>query len=183
MRPSERSRKNRNTTGSSSRDEPVFLVIGRVRRPFGLKDEWFFKVITDFPERLVVGKKIYLGEDKQPYLLKTIKTSPKDVRLSFEPEIPHDMPIQNEFLYVKSADLPSLSEGRYYHHQVIGMQVMDEQEKVIGTISEILETGANDVYIIRDQDGKEILLPAISTVIRNFNIKKRTMVVKIPEWK
>ncbi len=182
MRLKERSKKKLNTTGSSLSDEPVFLAIGRLRRPFGLSDEWLFKIMTDFPDRLILGKELYLGRQKQAHTIKTIVISNQYSRISLCPAIEHDKPYQNEILYVKADEVPPLPNGQYYHHQVIGLRVEDENGASLGVLAEILETGANDVYVIRPPEGKEILIPAIGSVVKTVNLKDRLMVVKIPEW-
>jgi 16S rRNA processing protein RimM len=182
MQPAGRSNRGKKRTGSSDHDEPVFLVIGRIRRPFGLKDEWLFQVMSDFPERLVPGKLVYLGQKKQSLHIRTIKDTHKDYIVSFAPVIPHTAPVQNQLLYITADDLPPLAAGLFYHHQVIGIDVSDENGSLVGTLVEILGTGANDVYVIKKLDGNELLLPAIDSVIKHIDPEKKKMVVKIPEW-
>ena len=63
------------------------------------------------------------------------------------------------------ADLPPLPDGDYYHHQVIGLDVVDEAGRLLGKVTEILETGANDVLLVRSEAGREILLPMIDDVV------------------
>ena len=55
--------------------------------------------------------------------------------------------LRNQILYVRTADLPPLPDGDYYHHQVIGLNVVDEAGRLLGKVTEILETGANDVLV------------------------------------
>jgi 16S rRNA processing protein RimM len=57
-----------------------------------------------------------------------------------------------------------------------------ENGEEIGTVTEIMETGANDVYVVTDKAGKEILLPAIDSVIIRVDLSEKQMVVKPPEW-
>jgi 16S rRNA processing protein RimM len=177
-----RSETGKKSAGSSDHGEPVFLVIGRIRRTFGLKDEWLFQVISDFPERLIPGKCVYLGQKKQPLQIRAVKRTHKDYIIRFEPGIGHESPIQNELVYITTGNLAPLKEGFFYHHQVVGIEVFEEDGSLVGTLVEILETGANDVYVVKGPGGKELLLPAIETVIKCIDPEKKKMVVKIPEW-
>jgi len=78
---------------------------------------------------------------------------------------------------VDSQDLPELPEGEFYHHQLIGLQVFDPQGNEIGILQNILETGANDVYLIKNSDAKEILIPALLDLIKKIDIENKTMII------
>jgi len=81
---------------------------------------------------------------------------------------------------VEAHSLPSLPEGHYYHHQIIGMQVYEE-ETLLGEISEILATGANDVFVILQADGSERLIPNIPEVVLKIDLAENQMHVKLME--
>ena len=69
--------------------------------------------------------------------------------------------------------------GTIYEHELIGFNVVDEHDNPLGELVEILETGANDVYVVRDESSKEILLPAIPSVILDVEASSRTMRVHL----
>ena len=75
--------------------------------------------------------------------------------------------------------LPELPEGEYYHHQLLGLNVITDDGRELGALVDILETGANDVYTVRDADGTEILLPAIPPVILDISLVDRQMRVHL----
>lgn len=83
-------------------------------------------------------------------------------------------------VYLPSSILEKLPDGEYYYQDIIGIDVYSEEGAYIGKIESILPTGSNDVYVCRGE-GKEILLPAISHVIKNIDINQRIMTVKIPD--
>jgi len=87
---------------------------------------------------------------------------------------------RNEPVWVPAADRPPLPPGQYYHHELLGCQVVDEEQGTIGTLVEILSTGANDVYVVQRISGREVLLPAIASVILETNLNERTIRVHIP---
>ncbi|HEY3340909.1 MAG TPA: ribosome maturation factor RimM [Anaerolineae bacterium] len=82
---------------------------------------------------------------------------------------------------IRTHELPKLGEGEYYSHDLVGLHVVDETEQTVGEIREVLATGSNDVYIITMPDGKELLLPAIESVIRKIDLVTRVMNVVIPD--
>jgi 16S rRNA processing protein RimM len=71
---------------------------------------------------------------------------------------------------VLAKDVP-LPAGQHYKHELLGLQVFDEEGKPLGELVEILETGANDVYVVVDSTGREILLPAIPAVILDLDVE------------
>lgn len=77
-------------------------------------------------------------------------------------------------------ELPALPEGHYYHHQLLGLAVY-EQDTLLGTLTEILETGANDVYVVVEPGGKELLLPVIPSVILQYDLHNKRIDVIVPE--
>ena len=83
-------------------------------------------------------------------------------------------------VYLSKSILKKLPEGEYYFQDIIGMNVFSENGKFIGNIESIFSTGSNDVYVCRAPD-REILLPAISDVIKHIDIQQRIMTVIIPE--
>jgi len=97
-------------------------------------------------------------------------------------ETPEDAgKLRNQWVYIKAKDAPPLPEGKIYQYELIGFKVVDENDNPLGELAEILETGANDVYIVRDDSGKEILLPNISSVILDLDTGARLMRVHLLE--
>lgn len=174
----------RDATGSLPTGEPVFLAVGLIRRPHGVKGEVVMDVLTDFPERLVVGRRVYLGEAHRPTRIRSVRPADRAVLIAFEGFEDRDqvLELRNTYLYVRSDELPPLPEGEYYHHQLLGLQVVDAQGQGLGILVEILETGANDVYVVRSESGEEILLPAIEGVILEVDLEGRRLVANPPEW-
>jgi 16S rRNA processing protein RimM len=83
-------------------------------------------------------------------------------------------------LYIEKAELPELEDGAYYWFDLIGVNVYTSDDRYIGRIDSIIETGANDVYVVKDAD-KEILVPALESVVRSIDIESKIMRVELPE--
>jgi 16S rRNA processing protein RimM len=75
--------------------------------------------------------------------------------------------------------MPELSDGEYYWNEVIGLQVVTEDDRVLGRIETVFPTGSNDVYVCRSPEGREILLPAIVDVVRAIDRERGVMVVRL----
>ena len=173
-----------NNTGSPAPGEPVFVIVGQLRKPHGVQGEILMETLTDFPQRLRAGKTIYIGENHKPMEIKTRRAVAKGLLLTFDGFNDCDQVavLTNSGVFVRTDDLPPLPEGEYYHHQLMGLSVIDEAGVKLGEIVEIIETGANDVYVVRSAEGKEILLPAITEVLLKVDLAAGSMLVRPPEW-
>ena len=77
-------------------------------------------------------------------------------------------------------DSELLPPDTYFHYDLIGLEVREEGGAVLGNIIEVIETGANDVYVIHSEGEKDILIPAIFSVVTNVDISSGLMVVNLP---
>jgi|WetSurMetagenome_2_1015567.scaffolds.fasta_scaffold37795_4 16S rRNA processing protein RimM len=170
--------------GSSKPGEPQFLVVGKFRRPHGLYGEIAMEIFTDFPERLIKGKYIYIGENHDPLIILKVRSHQDLMLLYFEGLDQREKVnfLTNQLAYVITSDLPNLPEGYFYHHQMIGLTVKDNLGTVLGKLEEILKTGANDVFVIIKADGKELLIPAIESVLLDVDLEKRELIVVPQVW-
>ena len=170
-----------NNTGSLSNDEPVFVIIGKFRRPHGLKGEIVMTVLIDFPELIHQGKMIYVGERHHPYEVRSTRWHGGDLLVALEglPDRTSVEIYRNIMVYMKADDIPELPEGEYYIHQLVGLEVITDQGQILGKIKEILVTGANDVYLVESEGGKDILLPAIEQVVLDINHDQGKILVHI----
>lgn len=169
-------------TGSPT-GEPLYLSVGFLRRPHGVKGEIVMDLHTDFPERMKSGRKLFIGEERQPVTLTSVRPHQSGLLVKFKGvETPEQAgKFRNQWVYVKKSDLPPLSEGQLYQFELLGFLVVDEDGNPLGELVEILETGANDVYVVRDDSGREILLPNIPSVILDLEPASRTMRVHLLE--
>ncbi len=173
-----------NSTGSSNSGEPEFIIVGKIGRPHGVKGEMTFQPMTDYPQRLVAGKVLLLGKARKKYKIVSIREKGQDYILTLEGiESREDAQlITNQLAYVPLASLPPLPEGEFYHHELLGMRVIDTAGSELGILAEILETGANDVYVVVSESGEELLLPVIPSVILEIDSKARCMTVQPQDW-
>jgi 16S rRNA processing protein RimM len=155
-------------------DTVVYLVVGKFRRPHGLRGEMIMEVITDFPERLRSGVQVFVGEKHTEQIIHTRRRYGDDLLIALEgfqnPEQAGEL--RNELVYVRSDMIPALPDGEFYQHQLLGLRVIGDDGQELGHLEQILETGANDVYLVRSESGAELLLPVIDQVILGIDLPK-----------
>lgn len=170
--------------GSSMPDEPHFVCIGKIHRSHGIQGEVVFLPLTDFPERIRRGKRVYISEEHIPAVIQSVRKKPPFLLIHFDlfSDERQTEWTKNKFVYVSVQDLPELPAGEYYFHQLIGLDVVSPDQVHVGILREILETGANDVYVIQRDNGKEELIPAIPQFVKKILIDEKKIIIEMPEW-
>lgn len=140
------------------------------------------EVLTDFPERLKPGTGVFVGAAHQPMVIESTRPHSEGLLIRFRgvqsPEAAGRH--RNQYVYVTTADRPALPVGHYYEYQLIGFSVVeDDSDETIGTLSEIMHTSANDIYVVVRADGREVLLPVIASVVLEINAPQRTIRVHL----
>lgn len=152
--------------------ESVFLTVGFIRRPHGVRGEMIMDIHTDFPERLKPGTKVYVGEEHKPMTIASARPHGTGMLVGLRglttPELAGQL--RNTYVYVPAKDRPPLPDGKLYQHQILGMSVVTDDGKNLGKLTDIISTGANEVYVVTAEDGKEVLLPAIKDVILGYDV-------------
>ena len=169
------------TTGSLPGGEPVFLAVGRIRRPHGIHGEMVMEVLTDFPDHLRPGTWVYVGPQHQPERLTSTRWHNRALLIGLEgctnPESAGSY--RSQVVYVTAAERPVLPEGEFYHHQLIGLAAISEEGQGLGLVTEILETGANDVLVVRPTHGPQILIPYRDEFVLKVDLEKKTILMRL----
>jgi 16S rRNA processing protein RimM len=159
-----------------------FLAVGRVLRPQGVRGELLLESMTDFPQHLAELKTVYLGDPPQPHALAGVRLHRRQLVLRLADC--HDRQaaeaFRNQLVQIEAQSAAPLPPGMYYHHQLIGLAVYTEDGEHLGELVEVLETGANDVYLVRGPQG-ELLLPVIAEVIRGVDLEAHRLTVHLLE--
>jgi 16S rRNA processing protein RimM len=176
-----RGKREQSPPGAPAIGAPGYLQVGILRRPHGVAGEMLMAVVTDFPDRLQPGSVFFLGRDYESVTIDSVRSHNKGILIRFNeyPNVESIEFLRNTPLYSRATDLPPLPEGEYYHHQLIGMRVVNEAGFELGIVAGFLETGANDVYQIITSEGKELLLPNIPDVVFNVDILAGKITVHI----
>ena len=165
----------------SPKGESIYLAIGFLRRPHGISGEIIMDLHTDFPERIKAGRKVYVGGKYESLKIDSVRAHGNGMLIRLQgcdsPETAGRF--RNQWVYVKSTEVPALPAGKVYKHELLGLTVTADTGETLGVLDEILETGANDVYVIKKESGSEILLPAIPDVILETDMNDRVMKVHL----
>lgn len=164
-----------------SQAPPKFLVIGEILKPWGFRGEVKVKLLTDFPKRLTKLKTAYLGPDARAFQLERARLLSGFAVMKFQGLDSQEAvaKLRGQAVQIAIEDAAALRPGQYFHHQIIGLQVVTADGSNLGVVEEILETGANDVYVVRSADGREVLLPAIGEVIEQVDLDRGQIVVNL----
>ena len=162
--------------------EDLFAV-AKILTPHGVRGEVKLLPLTDFPHRFAQTEVLLLADRTKLYL-ESVREQKNVILVKFRGlDTPEDwIPFRNKELFVTEDALMPLPAGQYYIHQIVGLEVIDEQERVLGRITDVLQTGSNDVYVVKSTDGKELLLAAIESVVKEINIAAGRMRVVVPEY-
>lgn len=171
-------------SGSPTPGGPVFLVVGKLRKSHGVRGEITMEVLTDFPDRLRPRREVFVGDEHQPLRIASVRWKDRFLLIAFDQYDDCDKvnEFRNQLVYTRAERLPDLQKGAYYFHELLGLRVVDEGGKILGRVDEILETGANDVYVVKNEEGSEILLPVVDDVILQVKLEEGEMIVRPPLW-
>lgn len=166
---------------SSSPSAPAFVVIGRILRSHGVKGELRVLPDTDFPDRLTSLREVVLVKDGHPTPTR-IETARRHGTHVLVKALGIDSPEAAQAwrgaeLAVPRAQAVPLPADQHYVFEVLGVRVETENGEVLGTVTEVIRTGSNDVYVAAGRDG-EVLIPAISSVVRAVDVAAGRMVIR-----
>lgn len=167
--------------GSTS-PEPAFLAIGRVLRPHGVRGELRVEIHTDYPERYGVYRRVYLGPNYTGYQIKGHRFHQGRVllRLCEVTDRTAAEALRGQWVYIAIEDAVPLAEGQVYLHQMLGLRVLTVEGEELGEVVDLIETGANLVYVVRGMQG-EILIPDIPEVVEAIDVEAGKLIVRLIE--
>lgn len=159
----------------------VRLTIGTIAGTHGVDGELKLRLATDDPDQLRRLKRIYIGDEELPRRLRGVRFHQGMALILVAGITTADQgrALFRQPVRIAGADARPLAPGEFYYYQVIGISAFDEAGALIGTVADILETGANDVFVIRPEGGgPEILLPNIPEVILELDTAGKRMVIR-----
>lgn len=163
------------------------LKVGKIVNTHSLKGE--VKVIssTDFEEeRFKKGSKLLITRGNQlirEVVVQSYRNHKNFLLVKFEgiDSVEEAEKLKNLQIKIDSDEVGELEENEFYFHQIIGCEVFDENDKNLGEIIDILTPGANDVWVIKGENGKEILIPYIEDVVKKSILQVKKLILRL--WK
>ena len=182
-----------------------YLAIGRIITAHSLRGEVRVELHTDFPERFAPDTPILIGTELISTVVEEARPHKNFLLVKFAgiDDRSHAEAMRDQWLFVKEADAVALAADTYWVHEIIGLRVETEAGALLGTVTDVIFTGANEVYVVErvpdettnaektetvEADGKkanlekkskELLLPAIADVVRTVDVAQKRMVVHL----
>lgn len=168
---------------TTRQSEPGYLAVGRILRPWGVRGELKVEILTEDPARFERLETVYVGPLFVPYRLERARLHSGAVLLKLAgcddrtaAEVLRGLLVQ-----VAMEDALPLEEGEYWAYQILGLEVWTSDGDLLGVVQEVLDTGANDVYVVRGRSGREVLIPALKSVVLDIDLAAERMLVELPE--
>ena len=158
------------------------VITGKILAAHGIKGEVKVKPLTDNPRRYRRGNSLYLEKEDTFVLITSVRDAGDDlliVKFKGVDDRTRAEKLRGSFLQVEEENVPTLPEGEYYHFQLLGMEVVEEDGTYLGLLSDFVESGSNDVYKIDCGNGDYLLLPALKQVMTEVDVAKKKMIVRL----
>ena len=160
-----------------------YFRVGVITSPHGLKGEVKVFPTTDDATRFKNLKKCIIRTKKQEFEVEknTCKFFKNMVILSFKEftDINQVEGLRQAEIYVSREDAVPLQEDEYYIADVLDMDIVDESDNKLGTLKDVMQTGANDVFVVETVNEKELLLPVIKDCVLNIDYDNKKIVVRL----
>lgn len=162
-----------------------YLEIGQIVNTNGLKGTLKVKPLTDDITRFEDLETVYIQKGKElvEFTIQEVKYSKNMVLLKLEgiDNIEEAEKYKNFYLKINREDAVELEEDSYFIVDIIGCEVYTESQELLGKVIDVFPTGSNDVYTVKNSEGKEILLPAIEDVIKDVDIENKKIIIHLME--
>ena len=158
------------------------VVIGEVLKSYGIKGEMKVYPLTDNIARFKKLKKVYLtdGNTESSFEVQSVRLGPKStvyLKLAGIDTPEQAQKFQGFQIRIDRSEVPPLKD-RWYYFELEGMKVY-ENDVLLGTLVQVLQTGSNDVYLVRGE-GKDICIPALKSVVKKVDVPGKRMDVILP---
>ena len=169
---------------SSPNNETGDLVdIGRIRRAVGLDGRVEVEIYSGDASRLAEGARVFANGS--PITVKKTRAGGRGgatvvIFEGFEDRNGAES-LRGMDLQLPQSELPTPAEGSYYHFEVIGCEVRDVSGAKLGTVTGVMETGSNDVFVVESPEGKEMLIPSTRDVIKSIDRVERLITIDPPD--
>ena len=156
------------------------MVVGRVIRGHGLDGAIRIQPYSDNPARFRAGSPLTVAG--RPQTVASCQRLPDGyalLRLEGLTRADAARKLAGQWLFAPIDPAPDLPPGEYYHYQLVGLSVITDQGESLGVIREVLATGSNDVYVVASDAGGELLLPAITQVVKGIDLESGQALVHL----
>lgn len=162
-----------------------YLEVGQIVNTNGLKGLLKINPFTDDITKFERLKTILVEHKKEllEFEIESVRYQKKQVLLKLKgiDTIEEAEKYREDYLKINRNKEEKLPEDTYYIVDLIGLDIYTEGGELLGKLDDVFSTGSNDVYVVKNSEGKQILLPAISDVIKNIDLEQKKIVVNLIE--
>lgn len=162
-----------------------YLIVGQLVNTHGVKGELKATALTDDPQRFKKLKWVYIDKNGtlEKYNIVGIKFFKQFVILKFTgvDSIEAAEKLKGLYLKIDRANAVKLPKDSFFITDILGLKVYDENNLLLGELADVIQTGSNDVYIVKDTEGKEILIPALKSVVKEVALEEGRISVILPK--
>jgi 16S rRNA processing protein RimM len=156
-----------------------WMLVGRVAGPFGVRGEIKIDPLTDFPDRFRQLESLHIGPDHDHYAIQHSRKHHGQILVSLvgvdSPEAVREL--RGAEIYVPRSEAVPLPAGHFYLEDVLGLAVRTTDGAEVGTVTDVLKTGSNEVFVVGT--GKEaVLIPVIKDAVSELNLDERRVVIE-----
>lgn len=169
----------------SHSNEPEFLVIGQITKPHGVRGELRVDVTTDEPKRFFNLEKVHIAKNE--------RTTPEEIEvdsarfhqdkilikfagLNYRDQVEQ---FRKWLILIPTDQAIPLDEGEFFYYQLVGMSVETDEGEALGEVSEVIQTGANDVFVVAHPEKGELLIPDTEEVVKGIDSETRKITVHV----
>jgi 16S rRNA processing protein RimM len=162
---------------------PERIVVGRIVKPHGTTGEVVVEVLSDAPDRFAAGARLEAGDPEGERSLLTVRKARRDrglllVTFRQVPDRGAAERVRGALLSIPGDEVAAPAEGTYYEWQIRGLEVVDEEGEILGTLDRVIERAGNDVWVIDTGDG-EAMVPAVEEFIRSVDLESGRIVIHV----
>jgi len=164
-----------------------YVAVGRIASVHGLRGDLKVELHTDYPERFAPDVQLLMDANLTKITIESVRPHKGHLLIRFQGVYNRDDAdeLRGRWLFVDEDELAELDEDAYWVHDIIGLTVQSAEDRQLGEITDVLFTGANEVYVIKPapgvNKGKDILLPALTSVIQEIDLDAGVMLVNLPD--
>ena len=162
-----------------------YLIVGQLTNTHGVKGELKATALTDDPNRFKKLKWVYIDKSGklEKYDITGVKFFKQFVILKFNNVDTMEEAEKLKGLYMKidRANAVKLPKDSFFITDILGMSVFDENDTLLGKLVDVIQTGSNDVYVVRNAEGNEILIPALKSVVKEVSLEAGRISVILPK--
>ncbi|SES66933.1 16S rRNA processing protein RimM [Natronincola peptidivorans] len=156
-----------------------YLKVGKILNTHGIKGEIKVFSLTDYDERFEELEYVYIEGHKEKFHISNVKYRPKDIIIAFKDhdDINNVEKFKGKYLLIDEGQKRELPEDTYYIVDIIGLDVYTIDHKYLGKVVDVLQAGSNEVYCIKNEAGKELMIPAVKEFIPEISLETGKIIV------